>query len=61
MSKVLKPWTSKYLKGKKDNAKEFRITKDTMQHYPNASRFEGGHQLNEHALRTAVLPLIKKI
>ena len=100
MSKVLRPGTFKYLNGRKDNSKEFRITKETMQHYfqmerrqfdgitdfdlentwglfgteddttrgsydifrkhyPNASRFEGGHQLNEHALRTAVLPLIR--
>lgn len=102
MSKVLKPGTFKYLNGRKDSAKEFRITKDTMQqyfqmerrqfdgitdfdlentwglfgtdddttrgsydifrkYYPNVSRFEGGHQLNEHALRTAVLPLVKSI
>ncbi|MCQ2184645.1 MAG: hypothetical protein MJY62_04470 [Bacteroidales bacterium] len=102
MSKVLKPGIFKYLNGRKDNAKEFRITKETIQHYfqmercqfdgitdfdrentwglfgtdddttrgsydlfrkyyPNASRFEGGHQLNERALRTAVLPLIKSL
>lgn len=102
MSKVLKPGTFKYLNGRKDNAREFRITKETIQHYflmerrqfegitdlereitwglfgteddttrsscdifrkyyPNGTRFEGGHQLNDHALRTAVLPLIKKI
>ena len=101
MSKVLKPGTFKYLNGRRDNAKEFRITKETMQHYfamerrqfdgitewekantwglfgihdehpscydlfrkyyPQASRYDGGHQLNEKALRTAVLPLIKLI
>lgn len=102
MSKVLKPGTFKYLNGRKDSAKEFRITKETIQHYfamerrqfdgitdseremtwglfgteddttrgsydifrkyyANASRFEGGHQLNEHALRTAVLPLIIRL
>lgn len=102
MSKVLKPGTFKYLNGRRDNEKEFRITKDTIQHYfamerrqfdgitdseraitwglfgteddttrgsydifrkhyPNASRFEGGHQLNDRALHTAVLPLIKKV
>lgn len=102
MSKVLKPGTFKYLNGRKDNAKEFRITKETIQHYfamerrqfdgitadekeitwglfgtdddttrgsydifkkyyNNATRFEGGHQLNDKALHTAVLPLIKKI
>jgi len=102
MSKVLKPGTFKYLNGRKDNAKEFRITKETIQHYfqmerkqfdgitdfdrentyglfgtedktvgggydlfkkyyQNASRFEGEHQLNDKALRSAVIPLVKKI
>lgn len=102
MSKVLKPGTFKYLNGRKDNAKEFRITKETIQHYftmerrqfdgiteqerhitwglfgteddttrgsydlfrkyyPNASRFVGGHHLNDKALHTAVLPLIRVI
>jgi len=101
MSKVLKPGVHKYLNGRKDNATEFRITKETLQHYftmersqfngidewekantwglfgiydehpscyelfrkyyPNATRFDGGHQLNDKALRTAVLPLIKSI
>ena len=101
MSKVLKPGTFKYLNGRKDSAKEFRITKDTIQHYfamerrqfdgitpweqentwglfgihddnpgcydlfrkhyPNAARFDGSHQLNEKALRSAVLPLIKSL
>ena len=102
MSKVLKPGVHKFLNGRKDNAKEFRVTKETIQHffqmerhqfddisdfdrdntyglfgihdetvsggyelfkkyYPNASRFDGAHQLNEKALRTAVLPLVRKI
>ena len=102
MSKVLKPGTFKFLNGRKDNAKEFRITKETIQHYfnmerhqfdnitesereitwglfgteddttrgsydifkkyySNASRFEGGHQLNDRVLHSTVLPLIKKI
>lgn len=101
MSKVLKPGVHKYLNGRKDSAKEFKITKETIQHYfvmertqfdgitpwekentwglfgihdehpscydlfkkyyPNASRYDGGHQLNEKALRTAVLPLIREI
>ena len=101
MSKVLKPGVHKYLNGRKDSAKEFKITKETIQHYfvmertqfdgitpwekentwglfgihdehpscydlfkkyySNASRYDGGHQLNEKALRTAVLPLIREI
>lgn len=102
MSKVLKPGTFKYLNGRKDNAKEFRISKETIQHYftmerrqfdgitdaeraitwglfgteddtarsgyeifrkyyTQASRFEGGHQLNERVLRSAVLPLVRKL
>lgn len=101
MSKVLKPGVHKYLNGRKDSAKEFTITKETIQHYftmerkqfdgidqwekdncwglfgihddmvstydlfkkhyPNASRFDGGHQLNEKALHSAVIPLIKSI
>lgn len=102
MSKVLKPGIHKYLNGRKDSAREFRITKDTIQryfmmerhqfdgiddferqntwglfgtgdtltggamdlfrkYYPNAVRFEGEHQLNEKSLRTAVLPLVRRI
>lgn len=102
MSKVLKPGVHKYLNGRKDSAKEFRITKDTITHYfqmerrqfegvteqekelvwglfgvddehaggnydlfhkyyPQVRRFEGGHQLNEKALRSTVLPLIREI
>lgn len=30
-------------------------------HYPNARRFEGEHRLNDKALKTAVLPLIKQL
>lgn len=33
MSKVLRPGIFKYLNGRKDNAKELRIKKDTIQHY----------------------------
>jgi len=102
MSKVLKPGVFKYLNGRKDNAKEFKISKETIQHYfqmerkqfdgitdfdrentyglfgtrdttvgggyelfkkyyKKANHFEGEHQLNEKALRSAVLPLIKQI
>lgn len=101
LSKVLKPGTFKYLNGRKDNEKEFKITKETVQHYfvmersqfdgitdwekentwglfgirdehpscydlfkkhyPQAARYDGGHQLNEKALRAAVLPLISDI
>lgn len=101
MSKVLKPGVHKYLNGRKDSAKEFKITKETIQsyfvmerkqfegitpweqantwglfgihdehpscydlfkkYYPNASRYDGGHQLNDKALHTAVLPLIRTI
>lgn len=102
MSRVLKPGVHKYLNGRKDNAKEFRITKETIahyfqmerrqfdgvtaeekdlvwglfgrddeyaggnydlfhKHYPQVRRFDGGHQLNEKALRSTVLPLIREI
>ena len=101
LSKVLKPGTFRYLNGRRDNAVEFRITKETIQHYftmersqfdgidswerentwglfgirdehpscydlfkkhyPNAVRYDGGHQLNEKALKTAVLPLVREI
>lgn len=102
MSKVLKPGVIKYLNGRKDSAKEFRVTKETIQHYfamerkqfegitgfdrentyglfgihddtvsggydifkkyyTKASRFDGDHHLNEKALRSAVLPLVRQI
>lgn len=101
LSKVLKPGVFKYLNGRKDSAKEFKVTRETIQHYfvmerkqfdgitdwerentwglfgvndehpscydlfrkhyPNATRYEGGHQLNEKALRSAVLPLVREI
>lgn len=102
MSRVLKPGIHKYLNGRKDNEKEFKVTKETIQHYfqmerrqfdgiteeeklvtwglfgindeyagggyelfrkhySQALRYDGGHQLNEKALRTAVLPLVKQI
>ena len=37
-------------------------TYDTFKkYYPQAGRFDGAHQLNDKALRTAVLPLIQQI
>lgn len=100
-SKVLKTGTHKFFSGRKDNQKEFTITKDIIQHfnmmersqfkgitpfdlentyglfgindtavntydlfrkhYRNAARFDGGHQLNDDALRKAVIPLVRKI
>jgi len=43
MSKVLKPGVHKFLNGRKDNAKEFKISKDTIQHFFMMERrqFEG--------------------
>ena len=101
LSKVMRPGTYKFLNGRKDNVKEFRITKEIVQHfytmemgqfkgitdfdlentwglfgfhdttvntydlfkkyYPNAIRFDGEHSLNEKALRTTVVPLIRQI
>ena len=101
LSKVLRPGVHKFLNGRKDNAKDFRITKEIIQHffmmemqqfkgitdfdkentwglfgihdttvntydlfkkyYPNAIRFEGEHSLNEKALRSTVIPLVKQI
>ena len=101
MSKVLKVGTHKFFNGRKDNQKEFTISRDTIQHfntmersqfkgitpfdlentwglfgiddtqvncydlfkkhYRNASRFKGGHQLNEDALKKAVIPLVREI
>ena len=101
LSKVLRPGTYKFLNGRKDNAKEFRITKDIVQHfyqmemkqfkgitdfdrentwglfgihdetvntydlfkkyYSRAIRFDGGHSLNEKALHSTVIPLIRRI
>lgn len=101
MSKVFKTGEHKFLNGRKDNQKTFKITKEIIQkqnmmerqqfkgitpfdldntyglfgindktvntydlfkkHYKNAQRFDGEHHLNEKALRTAVIPLIKQI
>lgn len=103
LSHVLKPGVHRYLNGRKDSAKEFKITRETLQHYflmerrqfegitdfdrqntyglfgtednilktrsydlfrkyyRNAERFSGGHQLNDRALRSAVVPLVKKL
>lgn len=43
MSKVLRTGTHKFLNGRKDNAKEFRITKETLQHFNQMERrqFDG--------------------
>lgn len=103
MSKALKPGVHKFLNGRKDSAKEFKITNQTIQHfflmerkqfdgiddwerentwglfgnhdevlgtttydlfkkhYPQATRFDGGHRLNDKALKTAVLPLLREL
>ncbi|MBP5539510.1 MAG: hypothetical protein J6X69_06780 [Bacteroidales bacterium] len=101
LSKVLRPGVHKFLNGRKDNAKDFRITKEIIQHffmmemqqfkgitdfdkentwglfgihdplvntydlfkkyYPNAIRFDGEHSLNEKALHSTVIPLVKQI
>jgi len=43
MSKVLKTGTHKFLNGRKDNQKEFTITRDTIQHFNmmERSQFKG--------------------
>lgn len=101
MSKVFKTGEHKFLNGRKDNQKTFKITKEIIQkhnmmerqqfkgitpfdkentyglfgihdttvntydlfkkYYKNAQRFDGEHHLNEKALRTAVIPLVKQI
>ena len=101
MSKVFKTGEHKFLNGRKDNQKTFKITKEIIQkhnmmerqqfkgitpfdlentyglfgihdtsvntydlykkHYRNAQRFDGEHHLNEKALKSAVVPLIKQI
>lgn len=104
MSKVLRTGMHKFLNGRKDNAKEFRITQDILRnfnkmeraqfkdiapgdrercyglfgtedrtvnpvnayntfrkHYTHAIRFEGGHQLNEKALKGTLLPLVRRL
>ena len=59
LSKVFRTGEHKFLNGRKDNAKTFKITKEIIQ--TNAQRFDGEHHLNEKALRTAVVPLAKTI
>lgn len=101
MSKVFKTGEHKFLNGRKDNQKTFKITKEIIQkhnmmerqqfkgitpfdrentyglfgihdttvntydlfkkYYKNARRFDGEHHLNEKALKTAVVPLVKQI
>jgi len=101
LSSVLKTGEHKFLNGRKDGQKTFKITKDVIQHfnmmerqqfkgitdfdkentyglfgindktvntydifrkyYKNAQRFDGEHQLNDKALKSAVIPLIKQI
>lgn len=101
MSKVFKTGEHKFLNGRKDNQKTFKITKEIIQkhnmmerqqfkgitpfdkentyglfgihdttvntydlfkkYYKNAQRFDGEHHLNEKALKTAVVPLVKQI
>lgn len=101
LSSVLKTGEHKFLNGRKDGQKTFKITKDIIQHfnmmerqqfkgitdfdkentyglfgindktvntydifrkyYKNAQRFDGEHQLNDKALKSAVIPLIKQI
>lgn len=34
---------------------------DFLKHYAHAQRYDGGHQLNEKALKGAVLPLLKQL
>lgn len=101
LSKVFKTGEHKFLNGRKDNQKTFKITKEIIQkhnmmerqqfkgitpfdrentyglfgihdttvncydlfkkYYTNAQRFDGEHHLNEKALRSAVVPLVKQI
>lgn len=100
-SHVLKTGVHKFFNRRKDNQKEFKITREIIQHqnliernqfkdisdedrkncyglfgiydttvntydlfhkhYPNASRFEGEHRLNEKVLKTTVIPLIRQL
>ena len=103
-SKLLRTGTFKFLNGRKDKVKEFRITKETIQHfnamerrqfdgitpadrdlcyglfgtndttvnpanayatftkyYTHAQRYDGGHQLNDSALKHAVMPLMRTL
>lgn len=101
LSKVFRTGEHKFLNGRKDSQKTFKITKEIIQkqnmmerqqfkgitpfdrentyglfgihdttvncydlfkkYYTKAQRFDGEHHLNEKALRTAVVPLVKQI
>ena len=104
MSKVLHTGVHQWLNGRKDHAKEFKVTKETLQHfnqmeraqfsgvtqadrdlcyglfgtqdtsvnplnayntftkyYTHASRFEGGHQLNDKVIHKVLMPLLKQL
>ena len=104
MSKVLRTGEHPFLNGRKDHAKTFRITRDTIAHfnalerrqfdgitpadrdlcyglfgtndttvnpanayatftkyYTHAQRYDGGHQLNDSALKHAVMPLMRTL
>lgn len=100
-SSVLKTGVHKFYNRRKDNQKEFKVTREIIQHhnmierqqfkditdddkekcfglfgindpvvktydlfrknYPNATRFEGEHRLNDKVLRKVVIPLIEEI
>lgn len=100
-SSVLKTGVHKFYNRRKDNLKEFKVTRKIIQHhnmierqqfkditeddkekcfglfgindpvvktydlfrknYPNATRFEGEHRLNDKVLRKVVIPLIEEI
>ena len=100
-SSVLKTGVHKFYNRRKDNQKEFKVTREIIQHhnmierqqfkditdddkekcfglfgindpvvktydlfrknYPNATRFEGEHRLNDKVLRKVVMPLIEEI
>lgn len=104
LSKVLHTGTFKWLNGRKNHEKEFKVTHEILQHframerrqfdgiteadkelcfglfgmddttvnpmnacqtflkhYPHATRFEGGHQLNEKVVRKVLLPLMQQL
>lgn len=101
MSGAMKTGVHKFYNRRKDNQKEFRVTRELIQHhnmverqqfktitdedkektfglfgindpvvktydlfhkhYPNATRFEGEHRLNDKVLRKVVLPLVEEL
>ena len=104
LSKVLHTGTFKWLNGRKNHEKEFKVTHEILQHframerrqfdgiteadkelcfglfgmddttvnpmnacqtflqhYPHATRFEGGHRLNEKVVRKVLLPLMQDL